>query len=59
VYDIPEGVQPFTALAIGYVADPNSLPETYRERDLASRQRKALSEFVFGGKWGAASPLVK
>ena len=59
VCQIPDGVQPTTGLAIGYVADPDSLPETYRERDLASRQRKDLGEFVFGGNWGAASPLVK
>jgi nitroreductase len=59
VYEIPEGVQPLTGLAIGYLADPSSLPEQYRERDLAPRQRKTLSEFVFGGAWGAAAPLVK
>lgn len=58
VYRIPDGVQPMTGMAIGYVADPDSLPEAYRERDLASRQRKDLSEFVFGGQWGTASPLV-
>jgi nitroreductase len=59
VYRIPDGVQPTTGLAIGYVDDPDSLPETYRERDLASRQRKDLGEFVFGGEWGTASPLSK
>jgi len=59
VYDIPEGVEPKTGLAVGYVADPDQLPEPYKGRDLASRQRKDLSEFVFGGTWGAASPLVK
>jgi nitroreductase len=59
LYRIPEGVQPLTGLAIGYVADPTALPEKYRERDLAPRSRKALAEFVFGGEWGAASDLVK
>jgi hypothetical protein len=48
-----------TGLAIGYVADPNTLPEKYRERDLAPRQRKALAEFVFGGQWGTPCDLVK
>ncbi len=59
VYDIPEGIQPTTGLAMGYLADPSSLPEPYKGRDLAARERKALSQFVFGGTWGAASPLVK
>ncbi len=59
LYQVPEGVQPLTGLAIGYVADPNVLPEAYRQRDLAPRQRKPLAEFVFGGQWGTASNLVK
>ena len=58
VYHIPEGVQPLTGLAMGYAADPNSLPEKLRERDLTARSRKPLAEFVFGGKWGATSSLV-
>lgn len=59
LYRIPEGVQPATGLAIGYAADSNALPERYRERDLAPRSRKPLNEFVFGGEWGAASPIAK
>ncbi len=58
IYHIPEGVQPLTGLAIGYATDPNTLPEKYRQRDLAPRQRKPLGEFVFGGQWGTASALV-
>ena len=59
LYRIPEGVQPVTGLAIGYAADSNTLPEKYRERDLAPRSRKPLNEFVFGGEWGAASSITK
>jgi nitroreductase len=58
LYSIPEGVQPLTGLAIGYPDDPDALPETYRERDLAPRPRKALPEFVFGDRWGTPSSLV-
>lgn len=53
LYRIPESVQPLTALAIGYAGDPDSLPEAYRERDLAPRTRNPLSQFLFqknGGK---------
>ncbi len=59
LYGIPEGVQPVTGLAIGYAADSNTLPETYQERDLASRGRKPVSQFVFGGKWGTTSQIMK
>src|SRR5688572_2107098 len=59
LYRIPEGVEPVTGLAIGYAADPEALPEKYRERDLAPRTRKPLAEFVFAGEWGSASGLVK
>ena len=59
LYRIPEGVLPVTGLAIGYAADPDTLPEKYQERDLAPRSRKLLTEFVFGGGWGAASSITK
>lgn len=59
LYRIPEGVQPLTGLAIGYVADPDTLPENYRGRDLAPRSRKRLAEFVFGGEWGVASIVAE
>jgi nitroreductase len=58
LYGIPEGCKAWTGLAIGYEGDPTSLRDRLRGRDLASGQRKPLSEFVFGGKWGNPSPLV-
>ena len=58
VYRIPEHFEAWTALAIGYKADPAKLPDALKERDLAPRQRKPLSEFVFTGQWGKPSPLV-
>ena len=58
VYQIPEHFEAWTALAIGYKADPATLPDALRERDLTPRQRKPLGKFVFTGKWGQSSPLV-
>jgi nitroreductase len=58
VYRIPEHFEAWTALAIGYKADPAKLPDALKERDLAPRQRKPLREFVFTGRWGQPSPLV-
>ena len=58
VYQIPEHYEAWTALAIGYKADPATLPDSLRGRDLTPRQRKPLGKFVFTGKWGQSSPLV-
>lgn len=58
LYGVPEGVQPLTGLAIGYAADPSTLPENLRERDLAKRERRKLPEFVFEGSWGMAAKFA-
>jgi nitroreductase len=58
-YRIPEGVQPLTGLAIGYLGDSNALPDTYKQRDLAPRTRKPLQQIIFSGEWGKASDLAK
>jgi nitroreductase len=58
VFHVPEGVLPLTGLAIGYAADPASLPEKFKQRDLASRSRKPLADFVFGDKFGTASHVL-
>ncbi len=58
LYAIPADVQPLTGLAIGYVGNPDALPEGYRKRDLSPRQRKPVSEFVFAGQWGSPASIV-
>ena len=55
LYEIPDGYEPLTGLAIGYVRSPNTLPDTMRERDLVRRPRKPLKEFLFSVKWGSFS----
>jgi nitroreductase len=52
LYRIPEHSEAWTALAIGYKASADELPEGLRERDLARRERKPTSQFVFTGEWG-------
>ncbi|HEY3129573.1 MAG TPA: nitroreductase family protein [Acidobacteriota bacterium] len=59
VYAIPEGHEPVAAIALGYPADPESLSQQLREKEMAPRVRKALREFVFAGKWGQTSPLLQ
>ena len=58
VFEIPEDCEPIAAIAIGYPGDPNSLPEKLRDREIAPRTRKPLSEFVMSGRWGHTSPIV-
>ena len=57
-YKIPAHFEAWTAMAIGYKADPAKLPDALKERDLTPRQRKPLSQFVFAGRWENPSPLV-
>ena len=58
IYQIPEYFEAWTAMAIGYKADPTKLPDALRERDMALRQRKPLSKFVFTDRWGHPMPLA-
>jgi nitroreductase len=58
LYQIPEFFEAWTAMAIGYKADPTKLPDALRERDVAPRQRKPLNKFVFTGRWGNPMPLA-
>ena len=58
LYGIPDGYEAMTALAVGYVGDPNRLPEKLRERDLTVRARRPLNEFIFSGRWSRASELI-
>jgi nitroreductase len=57
-FAVPAGFEPVAAIAIGYPADPDVLPEALREREVAPRTRKPINEFVFEGKWGESSPIV-
>jgi nitroreductase len=59
IYQIPEGYEPATVVTVGYPGDPQNLPDGLRDRELAPRTRKPLTEFVFTEKWGHTSPFLK
>lgn len=59
LFHIPEGYEAVSVLAVGYPGNPASLPEQLRERELAPRERKPLSSFVFSDDWGKPSPIVQ
>jgi nitroreductase len=58
IFDIPAGLEAWTAIAIGYRGDLMSLPDALQERERMARQRKPLRQFVFSGKWGNPAPFV-
>lgn len=59
-FAVPEEFEPVTAIAVGYGADPSSLPEGWmREAEASPRARKPLRELVFTARFGEASPLVR
>ncbi len=57
VYGIPPGWDPVTGIAVGYVGDPDMLPEKRRESEVSPSKRKASRSFVFEGRWGEPSKL--
>ncbi len=59
-YDVPAVYEPVSAIAIGFQGEVDDLDsETFREREVTPRVRKTLPEFVFSGKFGASSALVR
>lgn len=58
VFEIPEDCKPIAAIAVGYPGAPESLNQKLRDREVAPRTRKPLSEFVMSGRWGHTSPIV-
>ncbi len=61
-YAIPEGLDPQTAIAIGYPDQSEPTDESaigMHDRETRARKRKPLSEQVFTGQWDrAAKPLL-
>ncbi len=58
-FAIPNGWEPISVFALGYMGDPEALPEKLRERELAPAKRKPLHEFVMSGNWGNAAPFAR
>jgi nitroreductase len=58
VFHIPKGWEAIAVFAMGRPGDPSSLPDKLRERELAARTRKPISEFVMSGVWGHPAPFL-
>lgn len=57
-FQIPDTHEPVAAFAMGYLGQPDQLPDKLKEQELADRVRKPLSEFVFTGGWGQTAPVI-
>ena len=58
-FTIPESHDPVAAIALGYLGDPNTLPDDLKQRELNHTARKTIADFVFEGRWGRPSGFVK
>lgn len=55
-FNLPDGYDPITVIALGYAGEPDQLPIELREREISLRTRKPLGEFVFNGAWKKPIP---
>ena len=58
-FQIPEGYDPVSTIAIGFPGQPERLPDKLQERELAPRERSPQRAFLFAEQWGVASPLTE
>jgi nitroreductase len=58
-FSIPLDHETVAVAAIGYPGSADSLPEKLRQREIAPRTRKSLSDFVFQGGWGRSFPQAR
>ena len=56
---IPEGFEAVAGVALGYLGEPESLPEPLRAREIEPSKRQPLEGIAFTGRWGEKFPLVK
>ena len=58
LFDIPESAGVLTVIAVGYIGNPETLPENLKHREVQDRTRKELSEIIFSGKFGETSSIL-
>jgi len=51
-FKLPTNVRPLIVIAVGTLGDPSQLLERRRDREIAPRTRRPLSETAFTEEWG-------
>jgi len=57
-YALPDDFEAVTAIALGYLGDPQQLPEDLQAKERRARVRKPLSELIFAGTFGRAAEFT-
>lgn len=58
LFAIPPEHEAATMFALGYLGDPDTLPEKNREGELSARTRRPLRDLLFGEQWGVTAALL-
>lgn len=58
-YQVPEGIEPVSAIAIGHPGSTEGLSEKLAKRETAPRSRKPLASFLYSGKWGRSPDFLE
>lgn len=53
---IPEDFEPVTAIAVGYLGDPDALPDDLRATETRPRTRRPVYESIYAATWGEPVP---
>jgi nitroreductase len=56
-FEVPPLFEPAMVIAVGYLGDPERVPEALREREHSRRYRRPLEELVYEEHWGLATSL--
>jgi nitroreductase len=51
-FSLPEGIEPVSVIAIGYLGDGSALSEENKKRHNTRKTRKSISEFTFRNSFG-------
>ncbi|NJL99128.1 MAG: nitroreductase family protein [Synechococcaceae cyanobacterium SM2_3_2] len=55
---LDDSYKPMVMIALGYIGDPDTLPESLQEKEKEARQRLPLEAFVFAGQWGQPASFL-
>lgn len=52
LFGIPEGYEPITAIAVGYLGEADALPEDLRASEARPRARRPIADSIYAVTWG-------